>query len=90
MANNYPYLVMTAIQAAHIREASSGDEYRLDPQEVPAGPHKGKFVLAAKFKTAPEYQSHWDALNMLTEVSIDRDEAWPPSEDELAARRAAE
>jgi hypothetical protein len=88
MADLMPFYVMTELQAARFRELTAGEENRLDPRKVEAGPYAGKYVLPKRIRYAEEFQSHWDAFDMLTEVAIDRDVAWPPTEDELAARRA--
>ena len=49
-----------------------------------AGPLTGKYVLPKRVRQAEEFQTHWDAFDMLTEVAIDRDVAWPPPPDEDA------
>ncbi|WP_156467883.1 hypothetical protein [Methylobacterium sp. Leaf91] len=46
-------------------------------------------MLPKRIRQATEFETHWDALDMLTEVAIDREVAWPPSEEEMAARQAA-
>lgn len=89
MADVMPFYVMSELQAARFRQATAGEENRLEPRKVEAGPQAGKYVLPTRIRQAPEFETHWDAFDMLNEVAIDRDVAWPPSEDEMAMRRAA-
>lgn len=89
MADLMPFYVMDELQAARFRELTAGDENRLDPRRVEAGQYAGKYVLPKRIRQATEFETHWDALDMLTEVAIDREVAWPPTEEEMAARRAA-
>jgi hypothetical protein len=76
------FYIMSALQAARFRELTAQDENRLDPRLVDAGPQAGKYVLPKRIRFAEEFKAHWDAFDMLTEVAIDRDVAWPPAASE--------
>jgi hypothetical protein len=76
-----PFLAMSETQAASFREETLGDEYRLDPTLVAAGPYKGKYVLPERVLYAPEHIAHRDAFRMLNKVNMDTDVAWPPEPD---------
>jgi hypothetical protein len=78
MANIQPFLLMTELQAARFREETAGDENRLDPREVMTGPQRGKYVLPERVLFANEFEARRDAFRMLTVVSLDIDEAFPP------------
>lgn len=90
MADLMPFYLMSELQAARFRELTAGEENRLDPRRVDAGQYAGRYVLPKRLRQAQEFKDHWDAFDMLTEVSIDREVAWPPTEEEMAARRAGE
>jgi len=77
-----PFLLMTEAQAADFREVTAGDQNRLDPRLIDAGPHKGKYALPERVIYDPEFEDRRDAMRMLTPVQFDTDIAWPPTEIE--------
>lgn len=77
-----PFLIMTPLQAARFREETAGDENRLEPRLIDAGPQAGKYALPRRVIDDPAYAVRQDALLMLTEVALDIDAAWPPVADE--------
>jgi hypothetical protein len=77
-----PFLVMSEAQAARFREETIGDQNRLDPRLVDAGPQKGKYVLPERVTFDPAHVAHRDAFRMLNVVTMDTDAAWPPAEEE--------
>lgn len=84
MANLRPFLLMDKLQAARFREETATDENRLDPQLVRGGPQVGKYVLPERVIYDPAFIGRRDAFRMLTVVSLDIDEAFPPEPDEDA------
>lgn len=82
MSRVLPYLLNTAENAADIREITAADENRLDPIEVRAGPHKGKFALPKRIIFDPAFEGRRDALRMWQDVQLDVDEAFPPAPEE--------
>lgn len=58
MADLLPFYVMSALQAARLRELTAGDENRLDPRLVDAGPQAGKYVLPKRIRQATEFEAH--------------------------------
>lgn len=78
-----PFLIMNTLQAARFREETAGDENRLEPREILAGPNAGKFALPRRVLDDPAYAERQDALLMLSEVVLDTDVAWPPEPDDL-------
>lgn len=84
MANIQPFLLMTELQAARFREETAGDENRLDPREIIAGPQRGKYVLPERVMFADEFEARRDAFRMLSVVSLDIEEAWPSEPEENA------
>lgn len=85
-----PFLLMSKIQAARFREETAGDSDRLDPRLVDQGPQAGKYVLPERVIYDDAFEARRDAFRMLEVAAIDTDLAWPPTEEELAARRAME
>ena len=87
-----PFLLMTTMQAAQLRNETAEDADRLDPREVTVGPHSGKFALNAAVLTDPAYTARRDAFLMLgNPVVLDTDVAFyvEPTPEDLA-RKAAE
>lgn len=84
------FIVMSALEAARYRDLTAGDEARLDPVPVRGGPHQGKYALPARVKVDPDFAEHHDAFGFCDEVPLDIDMAFPPTEEELAARAAAD
>ncbi|WP_416355579.1 hypothetical protein ACLNGM_15175 [Aureimonas phyllosphaerae] len=90
MANLRPFLLMDKLQAARFREETANDENQLDPVPVRGGPHINKFVLPERVIFDPAFEDRRDAFRMLTVVSLDTDEAFPPEpplEDGMRAAR---
>lgn len=83
-----PFLIMSPQQAARFREETAGDDNQLDPRLIAAGPQIGKYALPRRVLDDSAFAERQDALLMLTEVAMDTDIAWPPTEEELAARAA--
>ena len=90
MSNLLPFLVMDQLAAARFRDATAGDDNRLEPRLVAEGTQKGKYVLPARVKQDPAHSAHYDAFAVLTEVALDSEIAWPPTPEELAARAAGD
>ncbi|WAJ27131.1 hypothetical protein [Antarcticirhabdus aurantiaca] len=78
MADLRPFLLMDKLQAARFREETAGDENRLDPVLVRGGPHTGKYVLPERVIYDDAFEARRDAFRMLTVVSLDVTEAFPP------------
>ena len=82
MSNLLPFFVMSDLQAARLRELTQGQESRLEPRRIEGGPHAGKYALPKRIAHSPDFEAHFDAFALLTEVALDADLAWPPSPDE--------
>lgn len=80
MSELLPFIVMSSLEAARFRDATAGDMDRLEPVEIVAGPHKGKFALPARVKTDPAFEDRWDAFAMCDEVALDVSTAFPTPE----------
>lgn len=78
----YPYLIMTPQQAARFREATATDQHQLDPREIVAGKHAGKYALPRRVMDDPNHAERKDAFLMLIEVALDEAEAWPAPPEE--------
>jgi hypothetical protein len=76
-----PFLAMSETQAAAFREETLGDQNRLDPRLVDAGPYKGKYVLPERVIYDEAHIAHRDAFRMLNKVNLDTVLAWPPVEE---------
>lgn len=76
-----PFMTMSQLEAARFIEATMGAENRLEPREVAAGPHAGKYVLPEGVKFDPAFADHLDAFALMPVVALETTEAWPPSED---------
>lgn len=91
MANVLPFLIMTELEAARLREATSGQLYTLDPRKIDLGKHAGKYVLPERVRYDENHIENRDAFAMMETVALDADEVFaPPSEEELARLRALE
>lgn len=75
-----PFLIMSSIQAARFREETAGDDNRLEPRLIEAGPQAGKYALPRRVLDDPAHAGRQDALLMLSEVALDVETAWPPQE----------
>lgn len=69
-------ILLTPEQALQFDEAAT-----LDPREIMAGEHKGKFALPERVLTDPVHSNWIDLLDDLPIVDIDPSEAWPPEDD---------
>ncbi len=76
-----PFLIMETLQAARLRELTQGGQSQLDPRLIDGGPYKGKWALPKRIAQDPDFAAHYDAFALLTEVAMDAEIAWPPSED---------
>lgn len=90
MSNILPFLIMSPVEAARWRDLTKNDVYKVDPILIRAGGYQGKYAVAARLKADPDYQTHWDAFAMCDEVALDVASAFPPSPEDLAARKASE
>ena len=77
-----PFLIMTQQQAARFREETAGDENRLDPRLIEAGPYRGKYALPERVLYDDAFEDRRDAFRMLDAVSFDTDVAWPAPPEE--------
>lgn len=83
MSNLLPFLIMPALAAAKFREETAGDEDRLEPRKIEAGPYALQYALPLRVTTDPAHEAHYDAFAVLTQVALDADIAFPvPPEDE--------
>lgn len=89
MATIMPFLLMDKIQAARFREETAGDENRLDPVLVRGGPQVGKYVLPERVIYDDAFEQRRDAFRMLTVVSLDVQEAFPPEPPPVDGQRSA-
>ena len=69
-------ILLTAELAAQFDEAAT-----LDPREIMAGEHRGKFALPERVLSDPVHSNWVEQLAGLPIVDIDPSEAWPPAED---------
>ncbi|UXS01616.1 hypothetical protein [Agrobacterium tumefaciens] len=91
MANLLPFLVITEIEAARLREATQGQIYTLDPRKVDLGKYAGKYVLPERVKYDENYRDNRDAFAIMETVALDADAIFaPPSPEELARLAALE
>lgn len=81
MANILPFFIMNELAAARFREATTGQENRLEPRRIEGGPHAGKYALPERVKNDPTFDAHDDAFAVLTTAVLDVELAWPPSEE---------
>lgn len=72
-----PFFIMSEAQAAAFREETIGDQNRLDPRLVDAGPQRGKWVLPERVIFDPAHEGRRDALRMLNVLNIETTTAWP-------------
>lgn len=83
MANMMPFMIMTELEAARLRDVTQGQLNRLDPRLIVGGPKAGKYALPERLKYAEEFRENLDAFLMLEVVTLDTDLAWPvPPEDQ--------
>jgi hypothetical protein len=71
MANLMPFLIMTALEAARLNAATTGEENRLDPRKVDFGAHAGKYVLPEAVKLDPAFIDQRDAFAVMDTVALD-------------------
>jgi len=71
MANVLPFLIMSELEAARFREATAGEQNRLDPRKVDLGTHKGKYVLPERVKFDPAFTDQRDAFAVMETVALD-------------------
>lgn len=90
MSQLLPFMLMTDVGAAFFRQDTAGDENRLDPVRVRGGTYTGKWALNANLKTNTDFEHLWPVFNQLSVVALDIEVAFPPTPEELAARKAAE
>jgi hypothetical protein len=77
-----PFLIMTPVQAANFRDQTRGAENQLDPVLIRGGQYVNRYALPSRVKYDPAHADKLMALTLLTEVSLDIDEAFPQEEEE--------
>lgn len=82
MGDILPFLTMSEIEAARLREATLGEADRLDPQRIRAGARAGQYALPRRVMFDEAFVAHRDAFALMTEVALDPAVAWPPEEDD--------
>lgn len=90
MPNILPFFLLADLDAAQFRDATAGSDNRIEPRKIEAGPHKNKWAIPARVQDDPAHAALKAAFAVMTEVALDADECWPPSPEELAARKAQE
>lgn len=70
------FIILTAEQADLIRGPTDGGA-ELDPRQVEAGQHAGKFVLPARVLGDRDHRRRTNFLRGLPQVEIDPAVAWP-------------
>jgi len=84
MANILPFLIMTELEAARLREATMGQLNKLDPRRVDLGPRAGRYILPERVKYDEAFAQNRDAFALMETVVLDADEIFaPPSPEEL-------
>jgi hypothetical protein len=81
MGDVLPFLTMSEIEAARLREATLGEADRLEPRRIAGGARAGRYALPRRVMFDEAFVTHRDAFALMTEVALDPAEAWPPAPD---------
>lgn len=81
MANILPFFILAELDAAQFRQATAGQENRIEPRKIDAGPHKGKWAIPSRVQDDPAFAALKPAFAVMTEIAVDADEAWPQVEE---------
>jgi len=79
MANVLPFLIISELEAARLREATMGATNRLDPRKIDRGPYAGRYVLPERVKYDESFFDNRDAFALMESVALDADEIFNPS-----------
>jgi hypothetical protein len=81
MANILPFYLLSELQAAQFRDATSARQNRLEPVAVRGGAHKGKYCLPTRVAQDPAHADLVAAFAVMTPVALNVDECFPPVPD---------
>ena len=70
-------ILVTPALAEALREATAGQDHRLDPRPIAAGPHAGKEALPERVLEDPAFAGQHAELALCPIAEIDPDAAWP-------------
>lgn len=74
------FLLFTAEDAAALAQATAERADVLEPREIIAGPHAGKWALPVRAESDPAHEDLADLLARGTVTAVDIAKAWPPEE----------
>lgn len=77
-----PFFLLTPIQAANLNQATADRDERIEPIQVAAGPHAGKWAIPTRVAADPAFADLAPMFAVLTPTALKAEEAWPPEPEE--------